>query len=136
LLDSPTVAGSHTHVPLQIDGAAPTSGRSAVPSEGCEEVVDVSLPEALVAEGARLQGLAPCEEPSASTPSTARAVAEGACMGPCCPTPPWSIAQRWFHDVRSGSARGGRWVRGASTRQEPEVPSGASSRLGSRYQLG
>ena len=49
-----------------------------MPSEDCEEVVDVSLPEALVAEGARLQGLAPCEEPSASAPSTARAVAEGA----------------------------------------------------------
>ena len=49
-----------------------------MPSEDCEEVVDVSLPEALVAEGARLQGLAPCEEPSASAPSTASDVAEGA----------------------------------------------------------
>ena len=49
-----------------------------MPSEGCEEIVDVSLPEALVEEGARLHGLAPCEEPSASEPSTARAIAEGA----------------------------------------------------------
>ena len=55
-----------------------------------------------------------------------------ACLGPCCPTPPWSIAQReWILDVLSGSARGGRWVRGASTRQEPEVR-GATSRLRSR----